>query len=96
MWLEDLAAEPDPLAALLENSVLTRVPDRGCDALPGGLSGRDRGTHRAAPPRNGGRREALRLLLDEMYPTALAEALRVVGIDACTVVDLELVGRSDP
>jgi predicted nuclease of predicted toxin-antitoxin system len=38
----------------------------------------------------------LRLLLDEMYPAALAEALRAVGIDARTVVELGLAGRSDP
>jgi predicted nuclease of predicted toxin-antitoxin system len=38
----------------------------------------------------------LRLLLDEMYPTALAEALRAAGIDARTVVELGLAGRSDP
>lgn len=38
----------------------------------------------------------MRLLLDEMYPAALAEALHAVGIDACTVGDLGLAGRSDP
>jgi hypothetical protein len=38
----------------------------------------------------------LRLLLDEMYPAALAEALRAEGIDARTVVELGLAGRSDP
>jgi hypothetical protein len=38
----------------------------------------------------------LKLLLDEMYPAALAESLRAVDIDACTVVELGLAGRSDP
>ncbi len=38
----------------------------------------------------------MKLLLDEMYPAALAEALRAAGIDACTVVELGLKGRSDP
>ncbi len=38
----------------------------------------------------------MRLLLDEMYPAALAEAVRTVGIDASTVVELGLAGRSDP
>jgi predicted nuclease of predicted toxin-antitoxin system len=38
----------------------------------------------------------LRLLLDEMYPAALAEALRGAGLDARTVVELGLAGRSDP
>jgi predicted nuclease of predicted toxin-antitoxin system len=38
----------------------------------------------------------LRLLLDEMYPAALAESLKAVRIDACTVVELGLAGRSDP
>lgn len=38
----------------------------------------------------------MRLLLDEMYPAALAEALRAAGIDARTVVELGLAGRSDP
>lgn len=37
----------------------------------------------------------MRLLLDEMYPPTLAEALRTVGIDASTVVELGLAGRSD-
>ncbi|MGH9300838.1 MAG: DUF5615 family PIN-like protein [Acidimicrobiales bacterium] len=38
----------------------------------------------------------MRLLLDEMYPRALAEALRAGGINACTVAELGLAGRSDP
>jgi predicted nuclease of predicted toxin-antitoxin system len=37
----------------------------------------------------------LRLLLDEMYSAALAEALCAVDIDASTVVELGLAGRSD-
>jgi hypothetical protein len=38
----------------------------------------------------------LKLLLDEMYSPALAEALRAAGVDACTVVQLGLAGSSDP
>lgn len=38
----------------------------------------------------------MKLLLDEMYPPALAEALRAVEIDAATVVELGLAGSSDP
>jgi hypothetical protein len=38
----------------------------------------------------------VRLLLDEMYPSGLAEALRAAGIDAVTVGELGLAGRSDP
>jgi predicted nuclease of predicted toxin-antitoxin system len=38
----------------------------------------------------------LKLLLDEMYPPALAEALRRYGIEAFTVVERGLGGRSDP
>lgn len=37
----------------------------------------------------------MRLLLDEMYPTALAEALRKAGIDTVTVADLRLAGAPD-
>jgi hypothetical protein len=37
----------------------------------------------------------LKLLLDEMYPGSLAEALGDFDIDACTVVELGLAGRSD-
>jgi predicted nuclease of predicted toxin-antitoxin system len=37
----------------------------------------------------------LKLLLDEMYPPALAEALRASGIEACTLVEMGLAGRSD-
>jgi hypothetical protein len=38
----------------------------------------------------------LRLLLDEMYPPALAEALRAAGIEVHTASELGLVSRSDP
>ncbi|MGA7705321.1 MAG: DUF5615 family PIN-like protein [Solirubrobacteraceae bacterium] len=38
----------------------------------------------------------MRLLLDEMYPATLAEALAAAGIGASTVVELGLAGRSDP
>jgi hypothetical protein len=38
----------------------------------------------------------LRLLLDEMYSPALASALRDAGMDAVTVAELGLAGRSDP
>jgi predicted nuclease of predicted toxin-antitoxin system len=38
----------------------------------------------------------LKLLLDEMYPPALAQTLRAVGIEAATVVEIGLAGRSDP
>jgi predicted nuclease of predicted toxin-antitoxin system len=38
----------------------------------------------------------LKLLLDEMYPPGLAEALRALGIQAVTVNEEGLAGRSDP
>lgn len=38
----------------------------------------------------------MKLLLDEMYPGALAEALRAVDIQACTAVELRLAGSPDP
>lgn len=37
----------------------------------------------------------MRLLLDEMYPAALAELLRGVGVDAVTVADFRLSGAPD-
>jgi hypothetical protein len=37
----------------------------------------------------------VKLLLDEMYPAALAEALRSANVDAVTVAGLGLAGRSD-
>ena len=37
----------------------------------------------------------MRLLLDEMYPATVAEALRKAGVDAATVAELGLSGRSD-
>ena len=37
----------------------------------------------------------MKLLLDEMYPPALADALRASGIEARTVADVGLAGRSD-
>ena len=37
----------------------------------------------------------MKLILDEMSPPALAEALNAIGIDAVTVADLRLSGSSD-
>jgi hypothetical protein len=37
----------------------------------------------------------VKLLLDEMYPATLAEALRSASIDALTVTERALAGRSD-
>lgn len=37
----------------------------------------------------------MKLLLDEMYPRALALALIAVGIEAATAAELGLAGRSD-
>jgi hypothetical protein len=37
----------------------------------------------------------VKLLLDEMYPPALAAALSHVGVDAVTAAELGLAGRSD-
>lgn len=37
----------------------------------------------------------MRLLLDEMYPATLAGALRAAEIEAVTVAELGLAGRSD-
>jgi predicted nuclease of predicted toxin-antitoxin system len=38
----------------------------------------------------------VKLLLDEMYSARHAEAFRDAGIDAATVAELSLAGRSDP
>jgi hypothetical protein len=38
----------------------------------------------------------LKLLLDEMYPPALAQALRAGAINAITITELGLAGSSDP
>jgi predicted nuclease of predicted toxin-antitoxin system len=38
----------------------------------------------------------LKLLLDELVPPALVEALRTVGIEAHSASELGLAGRSDP
>jgi predicted nuclease of predicted toxin-antitoxin system len=38
----------------------------------------------------------LKLLLDEMYSPALAEALRAVDIETSTVVEIGMAGSSDP
>lgn len=37
----------------------------------------------------------MKLLLDEMYPAALADALRAAGIDATTVGEQRIAGLSD-
>lgn len=38
----------------------------------------------------------MKLLLDEMYPAALADGLKAVGIEATTAAALRLAGSSDP
>jgi hypothetical protein len=38
----------------------------------------------------------VKVLVDEMYPAAVAEALQAVGIEATTVAELRLAGASDP
>lgn len=38
----------------------------------------------------------MKVLVDEMYPATVAEALRAAGIDATTGADLRLAGASDP
>jgi hypothetical protein len=38
----------------------------------------------------------VKILVDEMYPATVAEALRSAAIDATTVADLRLAGASDP
>ncbi len=38
----------------------------------------------------------MKLLVDEMYPATVADALRSAGIEATTVADLRLAGASDP
>jgi Domain of unknown function (DUF5615) len=38
----------------------------------------------------------VKVLVDEMYPAAVAEALQAAGIEAATVADLRLAGASDP
>ena len=37
----------------------------------------------------------MKLLIDEMYPAALAEGLQAAGIEATTVAALRLAGSSD-
>lgn len=37
----------------------------------------------------------MKLLLDEMYPAALAEGLQAVGIDASTITAVNLAGSAD-
>jgi predicted nuclease of predicted toxin-antitoxin system len=38
----------------------------------------------------------LKLLLDEMYPPALAAALTAAGIDTVTIIELGMAGTTDP
>jgi hypothetical protein len=38
----------------------------------------------------------VKILVDEMYPATVAEALRAAGIEATTVADVRLAGASDP
>jgi predicted nuclease of predicted toxin-antitoxin system len=38
----------------------------------------------------------VKILVDEMYPATVAEALQAAGIEATTVTDLRLAGASDP
>jgi Domain of unknown function (DUF5615) len=38
----------------------------------------------------------VKILVDEMYPATVADALKAAGIEAITVGDLRLAGASDP
>ena len=38
----------------------------------------------------------MKIIVDEMYPATVAEALRAAGIEAITVADLQPAGASDP
>ena len=38
----------------------------------------------------------MKVLVDEMYPAAVAEALQAAGIEATTVAELRRAGASDP
>jgi hypothetical protein len=38
----------------------------------------------------------VKVLVDEMYPAAVAEALQAAGIEATAVAELRLAGASDP
>jgi hypothetical protein len=38
----------------------------------------------------------VKILVDEMYPATVADALQAAGIEAATVADLRLGGASDP
>jgi hypothetical protein len=38
----------------------------------------------------------VKILVDEMYPATVAEALNAAGIEATTVADVRLAGASDP
>ena len=38
----------------------------------------------------------MKILVDEMYPAAVADALQAAGIEAATVRDMRLAGESDP
>ena len=84
MWIDDLSPEPDPLATFIIESGLTRSQIDA--ALQYRASYPDEIATRiaASSPRNGSRRVALKLLLDEMYPAALAEACSCVDINART------------
>ena len=108
MWVDDFASEADPVATLTANQAC-RAP-RSTPSATIGRHTRTRSPHASSctgarlprraraptpiPP--SGERDPLRLLLDEMYPPALAEALRSVGIEAHTASELGLAGRSDP
>lgn len=38
----------------------------------------------------------MKILVDEMYPPAVADALQASGVQAATVADLRLAGAADP
>lgn len=38
----------------------------------------------------------MKILVDEMYPSTVADALQTAGIKAATVADLRLAGSADP
>jgi hypothetical protein len=70
--------------------------DRRGAELPCHIPRGGRSSHRASPARNLGCGESLKLLLDEMYSAAHAEALRAADIQATTILELGLAGSPDP
>ena len=95
MWLDELGSTKDRAADLASDEVVSRPQIDAALAYRAAYPDEIQAQDRASPQRDCRGRSSVKLILDEMYPPALAEGLNAVEVDARTVADWRLSGSSD-